>query len=47
MKRTIYALAMALCCMLGAAAQNVKEYDLADIHIRDPFILPDRATGTY
>ena len=47
MKRIFFAMAMALSCVLGVVAQDVKEYDLSDIHIRDPFILPDEASGTY
>lgn len=47
MKRIFFAMAMALSCVLGVVAQDVKEYDLADIHIRDPFILPDEASDTY
>ena len=36
-----------LLCAVASVGMSAKDLELADIQIRDPFIVPDAATGTY
>ena len=46
MLRILSSIALSLFSFIAVTAQ-VKSFNLEDIHIRDPYILPDADTGLY